>query len=146
MEFDKAITIFKAKLYAKIESKFLKNWEEMDLNFSIAHLEFSKTQSKGDDKKWRPTKETVEEQIRPAIVKELTKRKNLLQRQADYQNGVIEELVPQIEQYRRHMRDQTEKHQQIIARMEQDQVSLKKVDDQIAMIHEVLNSSSVPMD
>lgn len=118
----------------------------MDLDTSIAHLEFSKSQTKDDEKKWRPTKENVESQIRPAIVKELTKRKNLLQRQMDYQNGVIEELVPQVEHHRRQMRDQTEKRQQIAARIAQDKISLQKVDDQIAMIHEVLNSKSVPME
>jgi predicted phage tail protein len=118
----------------------------MDLDASIAHLEFSKAQTKDEEKKWRPTKETVNDQIRPAIVKELTKRKNLLQRQMDYQNGVIEQLIMQVEQYRRQMREQAEKRQQIVARMENDKVSLRKVDDQLAMIHEVLNSKSVPME
>lgn len=143
VELEKAVNLFKTKLNAKIETKFLNNWKEMQLDASIAHLEFSKTQNIDDERKWRPTEESVEDQIRPAVVQELSKRKNILQRQMNYQNGVIEQLIFQVEQHRRQLRDQVEKGHQIIDRIDNDSVSMKLVEDKISIVHEVINSKPI---
>ena len=118
------------------------NWNEMELDKSIVHLEFSKAQTTDDEKKWRPTNHSVEEQFRPAIIRELSKRKNLLQRQLNFQNGVIEELVVALEQYRTQMKEQSHNRQQIVAHTEQDNSALTNVEDQLTMIHEILNAKS----
>lgn len=134
VDFEKAVNIFKTKLYAKIEAKFLENWATNDLDTSIMHLECSKAQTKDEEAKWRPTGHPVTAQMRPVIVRELTKRKQFLQRQLNHQNSMIESLIPAVEQYRQQLKEGLEKRQQIKTQSEADMINLRKVDDQIDMI------------
>jgi hypothetical protein len=128
------VIIFKNKLYAKIETKFLENWANNDLDTAVMHLECSKALNKDDEKKWRPTGQSVNDQMRPIAAREQAKRKQLLQRQLDYQNNMIESLIPVVEQYRQQFKEEIEERQQIKVQSEQDTVKLLKTEEQIDVI------------
>lgn len=139
MEASKAIAVFKANLYEEIERKFIENWNNACVDTNIVILEFSKAKYADDEKKWRPTKQTTEEQIRPIVYKNLIKRQKFFQRQIAFQNTMIEQLIFKVEESRRQLRNQNEKRQRMVDLMEVDEEKLKKTDKDILKTKQFLN-------
>lgn len=137
LELNKAIAIFKANLYEEIERKFIENWNNAHVDTNIAILEFSKAKCANDERKWRPTNQTTEEQIRPIVYKNLRKRQKFLQHQITFQNTMIEQLIFNVEEYRRQLRNQSEKRQRMVDLMEADEEKLKTTDEEIGKTKQV---------
>lgn len=137
---NKATTVFKANLYEDIERKFIFNWNTANVDKNIAILEFSKAKCTDDRKKWRPTNQTTEEQIRPFVYKNLKKRQKFLQNQIAFQNNKIEQLIFKVEETRKQLRNQGEKRQRMEDLMEVDLEKLKKTDEEIGKSKQVLKS------
>jgi hypothetical protein len=138
-EVEKAISLFKIKLFEDIERKFKSNWKDCQINESLMQLEISKATTIDNEKKWRPMNEPVEEQVRPIVVNRLLRQKKLLQHSVDHQNTLIAELILRNEECRRLLRAQVEKREQIISQIESDRNSLKKVEVQLQQINQILN-------
>jgi hypothetical protein len=72
---------------------FLKNWQDVGLDASVALLEYSKSETVNSERKWRPTNELVENQIRPHVINALNKKKMYFERQINFQNGQLEVIM-----------------------------------------------------
>lgn len=62
----------------------------------------------------------------------------MLQRQVDYQNRLITEIVPRLEQTRQDLRGRSEQRRQILAQIEKDTEVLKVADGKIDEINQML--------
>lgn len=102
-------------------------------------LEYSKAETKDNEKKWRPSNEPVEDQIRPTVVKQLLIRKKSYQHSVEHQNNLITDLIARNEQYRHEFRKKAEKRKQIIIQMESDSENLKGIEDKIQDVNRMLN-------
>ncbi|KAG5676975.1 hypothetical protein PVAND_006767 [Polypedilum vanderplanki] len=129
---EKAGNIFKEHLFDLIKKKFIKTWSDLDMNEKIAILEYSKDNFKFDEK-WRPTNKSVEAQCNPHEMKYLLNQKEFLQRQIEFQNEQILNIVPQIEEARKHLKSFIEKRNQISLQVKQDLEKLKEAENELAI-------------
>lgn len=72
---DKFVEKFKKNLYESIKSQITTNWERIGINDKLKLLLYYKGQSSSDEKQFRPTGRTAEEQLRHLEVKALLKKK-----------------------------------------------------------------------
>lgn len=129
---------FRQKLYEAIELKFNRNWDELELDASVSNLNYSKAVTQDEEKKWRPMGQSVDDQLLPAMTNALNRKRTMLQRQVDYQNRLITEIVPRLEQTRQDLRGRSEQRRQILAQIEKDTEVLKVADGKIDEINKML--------
>lgn len=129
--------VFKSNLYKSISKEFKDRWTEGNLDYSIAQLEFSKEQSKNNEMKWRPTNVPVEDQVRPTLVNSLIKKKMVMEKQLEFQNKKIEDLLLVVEKYRHKLRVHSEKSQQLAAAIESS-TEIAQAEENIKRINEFL--------
>jgi len=98
VEIDKVAQAFKSVLYENISKKFNSLWDDCDLGGSLSLLMYSKEQSTGTDKKWRPTNESARDQVVPHFVRVLQKKKALYDRivQTQIDELSVSLLLPQL--------------------------------------------------
>lgn len=142
VEMSKTVEILKANLMDKFSQKFKNNWGELELSQSLAILEFSKLQNKSEEKKWRPTALSAEEQILPSIEKKLLKKKNYLKTQCVHQSRLTAELIPQVEQYRSGFKKLAEKNKQIQCQIEADRLHLQQAEKAIDFVQSELTEKT----
>lgn len=111
------------------------NWNELELDTSLNHLEFSKKLAKKAEKEWRPTNKKVEEQVNPAVLKMLEKRKSFLEHQTEFQNQNIEQLVPMLEERRLIIKNQAAERKKMLILIAADHEKMKTLRDQTAYIN-----------
>lgn len=128
-------------LWKHIESQFLSDWNEIEIDKSLMQLGASKAIANDQEKKWRPTSVPAEQQVFPSILRELTKQRNWLDRQTKHQDQVIENLVVNVEQLRRQFKDNAAKRDLLIAQMKADRENFKNVEEHIKKINKQLNLS-----
>lgn len=82
--------------------------------------------------------QSVDDQLLPAMTNSLNRKRTMLQRQVDYQNRLITEIVPRLEQTRQDLRGRSEQRRQILAQIEKDTEVLKVADGKIDEINQML--------
>lgn len=146
VEMTRAVEKMKANLSEKFGRKFKSNWEELELSQSLAILEFSKRKNENDEKKWRPTAQSVEHQVLPLVHKKLVRKKTYILTQLMFQNRLIAELIPQVEQYREGFKELAMKNRQTQAQMETDRQKLQLLNNAINVIQRELAEKTNPQD
>lgn len=109
-----------------LQHKFDQIWQENDLSLAMINLEYSKSESKGDEKKWRPMGKTPEEQIRPNVCKKLLEIKKILKKQVNSQQNHIEMLFRQVDGNRKSLRAQRDEMDGLMIAMDHSKMGLEK--------------------
>lgn len=138
LDLSTAIGTFKTHLSDEIKRKFISHWDYANFDNSLAMLEFSKANCMGNERKWRPTNENTEEQMRPVVLRSLRNKKKFLQRQLEHQTEMIETLVPQIEHSRVYLQEKREQRKQLVEVMKGEQEKCIKEEEQLAQISKIL--------
>jgi hypothetical protein len=127
--------MIKHDLKDEIKKTFVANWDESELSNSIMQLEYSKSLVTNNDKKWRPTGKSAEEQTRVLRIKKLMERKKVLENQLKFQQQRIDEYVDEITKNREVINDQIIDEQNTKEEVELDDEVLNRIQQHINERH-----------
>lgn len=124
---------------SRIQEKFLKCWDDFNLNGSIAFLKVCEDQTLGKNLATLPSNLTPEERLRATQAHHLRKKKTKLQYQLDKQENTIRNLMADVEQYRNRMAERIADRKQARQAIDQDQKNMSKSNQDLQLIKESLS-------
>lgn len=116
-----------------LQHRFRNMWDDIGMLLSMINLEYSKSESKGDEKKWRPMGKSAEEQVRPFVSKKLLEVRKILQKQIDTQTRIIEQLFHEVDCNRGTLKHQIEEMENVVSMINNNNENLQATDENIKL-------------